>query len=350
MSLERKARRGISSTLYAGAVTAPVTALWLARDADGNVGLFECDEGSALRRGKAVDRWELAARVVAAFVARDGGERLPAHRERDGAERAFVVLDRNAPGADYRSRAEILAVEEQVPEGEWAVALEGNPRVLFSRRPLGTKERELLRARADCVALLGEDEVDRAAKHGDLFFYEEDDGRYARDDRRPPEPLRADEVAGVDFVRLRTSFRAWSVVELAPKASAVPGDVVWRRDRKLDLDSVLAIGCVPGAFFGIPALVACALVMLGLSEAGFGATVLIGVLVAIMALVYLVRWLREPIRVRVQPRRPKLRVASDLEEQMARAEAEPIGPEPVSEEGSPRSRSAESRSSLRKSR
>ena len=187
-----------------------VKTAWLARDRMGQLALFVREA-----RADDFDALEAEARVLGALAARDGTGWIPA-QEQD-AEVARVVVVLGAPDRDggYRDAARTIPVEDSV-SASWVVAREDGPRVLVSRRPLAREEREALRARDDCAALL----VERAARElvrsraDAVHVYVRAARAYERAGGPVARPLRARGVPG-RVVRLPVEFASSAAVPIA---------------------------------------------------------------------------------------------------------------------------------------
>jgi len=210
---------------------------WLARDNRGRVAIF-----APARRDDDLDALRAEARVLGALCARDGSEWLAAPED-DGREdeRVVLVLVPTTVEGDYRSAAKLRPVDEVVSDVSWGVAREESPRVLVSSRPLTRDERETLRARADCVALLGERRarLETRARTDAIFVYEWRRNAYVRVGGPPKRPLRAEEVFG-HAARFPLEFAAAPALVVADEFDG-ESDAAWTEtdDRPLDFGEIV---------------------------------------------------------------------------------------------------------------
>ena len=161
------------------------------------------------------DALEAEARVIGALAARDGNGWLPAQDDGGETARVVVVLGEADRDGGYRDAARTIPVEDSV-SARWVVAREEGPRVLVSRRALAREERDALRAREDCAALL----VARAARMlarsrtDAVHVYVRGERAYERAGGAVERPLRARAVPG-RIARLPVEFASSAAVPLA---------------------------------------------------------------------------------------------------------------------------------------
>jgi hypothetical protein len=303
-----------------------VKALWTGQDREGIAAIFECDAASPLLRGHATGAFEIASRILAALTARDAAA-LSAVAAYEEPEPVVVVLDPSA-NAGYRSRGELVALEDEMSAAGWTVALEGNPRVLFSREPLDREARKALAARSDCVAVVGAREAIELARSAPIVWYVEADGAYERS-RDIERPLRADELRGLKTTPLARSFATSPVVRFEPREAEPIVELVQRP--YVDEGSVLAVGALGVVLVGLPiaaiVLGVVAFVAMKDVEVAWLPILVVTSVVMLVAALGARAWLKQPVRVRVAQAK---RIATPEQE-----EEEPAD-ESATEEGSRR--------------